>query len=29
MAATKVYNYCDTPGFTNWDPGNASVMLNG
>ncbi len=29
MAATNVCNYYDTPGFTNWGPGNASVMLNG
>ncbi len=29
MAATKVYNYCDTPGFTKRGPGNVSVMLNG
>jgi hypothetical protein len=25
MAATKVCNYCDTPGLTNRGPGNASV----
>jgi hypothetical protein len=29
MADTKVCNYCDTPGFANRDPGNASVTLNG
>jgi hypothetical protein len=29
MAATKVCNYCETPGFTNRDPGIVSVMLNG
>ncbi len=29
MAATKVCNYYDTPGFTNQGPGNSSVMLNG
>jgi hypothetical protein len=29
MAATKVCNYCETPGFTNQGLGNASVTLNG
>jgi hypothetical protein len=29
MAATKVCNYCNTPGLTNHGPGNVCVMLNG
>ena len=29
MAVTKVFNYCNIPGFTNRGPGNACVMLNG
>jgi hypothetical protein len=29
MAATKVCNYCDTPGFTIRGPGNGSVTLDG
>ncbi len=28
MAATKVCNYCDNPGFTNWGPGIHCVMLS-
>ncbi len=29
MAATKVCNYCDDPGFTNQGPGIHYVMLSG
>jgi hypothetical protein len=29
MAATKVCNYCDNPGFTNQGPGIQCVMLSG
>ncbi len=29
MAATKVCNYCDNPGFTNQGPGIHCVMLSG
>jgi hypothetical protein len=29
MTATKVYNYCDNPGFTNQGPGIHCVMLSG
>jgi hypothetical protein len=29
MAATKVCNYCDNPGFTNQGPGVDCVTLSG